>query len=173
MSLTLYEASVPVFTRGLTILSSMLDKAEAHASGNGVAIASYIEARLASDMLTLAGQVQRASDTAKFGAARLTATEAPSFADEEVTLDQLRERCAKTVAYLGTFAAGSFEGGDTRAVTFGGGANKQTLPGNRYLLQFALPNFFFHVTTAYDILRHKGVPVGKRDYLGPFDETSA
>lgn len=173
MPLTLYEASVPVFTRGLTILASILDKAESHASLNDVELASYVDARLAPDMLTLAGQVQRASDTAKFGAARLTATEAPSFADEEVTFDQLRERCSKTIAYLGSFAPGAFEGSETRQVTFGGGTNKQILPGNRYLLQFALPNFFFHVTTAYDILRYKGVPVGKRDYLGPSDQDPA
>lgn len=173
MSLTLYEASVPVFTRGLTILSTLLDRAEAHASGTGEALASYVEARLAPDMLTLAGQVQRASDTAKFAGARLTASEARSFADEETTFEQLRERCAKTVAYLGTLAPLAFEGSTTRAITFGGGAFRQTLTADRYVLQFALPNFFFHVTTAYDILRHKGVPVGKRDYLGPFDGTSA
>ena len=173
MSLTLYEATVPVFTRGLTILSILLDRAEAHASESGKVASSYVAARLAPDMLTLAGQVQRASDTAKFGAARLTATEAPSFADEEATFDQLRARCAKTIAYLGTVAPAAFEASDTRAVTFGGGANKQTLPADRYVLQFALPNFFFHVTTAYDILRHEGVPVGKRDYLGAFDDTSS
>jgi hypothetical protein len=173
MPLTLYETSIPVFTRGLTILSTLLDTAEAHASGRGEALASYVEARLAPDMLTLAGQVQRASDTAKFGAARLTATEAPSFADDETTFEHLRARCAKTVAYLESFTPDAFEGDDTRAITFGGGAHKQTLPADRYILHFALPNFFFHVTTAYDILRHKGVPVGKRDYLGPFDATAS
>jgi uncharacterized protein len=172
MPLTLYEASVPVFTRGLTILSTLLDRAEAHADQTGAPAASYVEARLAPDMLTLAGQVQRASDTAKFGGARLTGVQAPSFADEETTFAQLRERCARTVAYLGTLAPAAFAGSDTRAVTFGGGANQRTLPADRYVLQFALPNFFFHVTTAYDILRHMGVPVGKRDYLGPFDETA-
>jgi uncharacterized protein len=172
MPLTLYEASVPVFTRGLTILSALLDKAEAHAAQTGEPLASYVEARLAPDMLTLAGQIQRASDTAKFGGARLTGVQAPSFADDEVTFDHLRERCAKTVADLGTLPPAAFEGGDTRAVSFGSGAHQRTLPADRYVLQFALPNFFFHVTTAYDILRHTGVPVGKRDYLGPFEETS-
>ncbi len=168
MSLTLYEVSVPVFTRGLTILSTLLEKAEAHTSGSEEMLASYFEARLAPDMLTLAGQVQRASDTAKFAAARLTATEGPSFADEETTSGQLRERCAKTVAYLASVTPAAFEGTVTRAITFGGGGYSHTLPANRYILQFALPNFFFHVTTAYDILRHSGVPVGKPDYLGPF-----
>ncbi|MGV7030853.1 DUF1993 domain-containing protein [Methylobacterium symbioticum] len=173
MSLSLYNVSVPVFTRGLTILSTLLAKAEAHASETGEPLASYVEARLAPDMLTLAGQVQRASDTAKFGGARLTGASAPSFADDETTFDQLRERCSRTITYLGTLPPPAFEGSEARPVTFGGGTSKQTLPAERYVLQFALPNFFFHVTTAYDILRHKGVSVGKRDYLGPFDETSS
>lgn len=173
MSLSLFDASVPVFTRGLTILSTLLDRAEAHATESDIALSTYVEARLAPDMLTLAGQVQRASDTAKFGAARLTGTQAPSFADDETTFDQLRERCAKTIAYLSTMRPESYAGSEARTVTFGGGATKWALPGDRYLLQFALPNFFFHVTTAYDILRHKGVPVGKRDYLGPYEGAGA
>ncbi|UIN35013.1 DUF1993 domain-containing protein [Methylobacterium oryzae] len=172
MSLSLYDVSVPVFMRGLTILSTLLDKAEAHASETGEPLETYLETRLAPDMLTLVGQVQRASDTAKFGGARLTGAAAPSFADDETTFDQLRERCTKTAAYLSTLAPATFEGSDTRPVTFGGGANERTLSADRYVLQFALPNFFFHVTTAYDILRHKGVPVGKRDYLGSYDDTS-
>lgn len=138
-----------MLTRGLTILSTLLDKAEAYAAESGTVPASTIEARLAPDMLTLAGQVQRASDTAKFAAARLTGTDAPSFADDETTFDQLRERCAKTIAYLRTVAPSAFKDSEARTITFGGGANRWTLPGDRYLLQFALPNFFFHVTTAY------------------------
>lgn len=169
MSFSLYDASVPVFRRGLTILPTLLDKAETHAGETGGDLASYVEARLAPDMLTLAGQVQRASDTAKFGAARLSGREAPSFADDEMTLNQLRERCAKTLAYLDTFSPQHFEGSEARSITFGGGASKWTLPGDRYLLEFALPNFFFHIATAYDILRHRGVPVGKRDYLGSYE----
>ena len=171
MSLSLYDASVPVFRRGLTILPVLLDKAEAHAAETGVTLASYVEARLAPDMLTLAGQVQRASDTAKFGASRLTGRDAPSFADEETTFDQLRERCARTIAFLDTVAPADFEGSAARSISFGG-TPKWTLPGDRYLVQFALPNFFFHVTTAYGILRHSGVPVGKRDYLGAFGPLS-
>jgi uncharacterized protein len=169
MSLSIYESSVPVFARGLAIASSLLDKAVAHAQENGADPASYVEARLAPDMLNLAGQIQRASDTAKFAAARLTGTEAPAFPDEEKSIDELKVRCTKTNAYLEQFSPAQFEGSEQRMVTFGGGANKRTLAGNRYLLSFALPNFFFHVTTAYDILRHLGVPVGKRDYLGSFE----
>ena len=173
MPLSMFDASVPVLTRGLTILSTLLEKGEKHAAENGTDEAALVGARLAPDMLPLAGQVQRASDTAKFAAARLTGTEAPSLPDDETTIDQLRQRCAKTIAYLERVERSGFEDSEQRLVTFGGGANKWTLPGDRYLLTFALPNFFFHVTTAYDILRHRGVPVGKRDFLGPFDGASA
>jgi uncharacterized protein len=168
MPLSIYDASIPVFTRGLGIVTALLDKGAAHAATQGVALSSYVEARLAPDMLTLAGQIQRASDTAKFSAARLTGTEAPGFPDDETDFDQLRARCAKTIAYLEGFSADQFEGSGQRTINFGG-SNKWSMPGERYLLVFALPNFFFHVTTAYDILRHLGVPVGKRDYLGSFD----
>ena len=168
MSYSVYDGSIPVLVRGLTILSALLDKGAAHAQQHNIDPVFLPSARLAPDMLTLAGQVQRASDTAKFAAARLTGTEAPSFADEEATFEQLKNRCAKTITYLQSVERTSFEGGDTRQVTFGG-SNGWTLPGDQYLLQFALPNFFFHVTTAYDILRHNGVLVGKRDYLGSFE----
>lgn len=166
MPISMYDATVPVLLRGLTVLSDLLDKGERHA---GPAAAELVGARLAPDMLTLAGQVQRASDTAKFAAARLTGGEAPPFVDDETTLDALRERCARTATFLRGVAPEAFAGSETRIVTFGGGASKWTLPGETYLLTFALPNFFFHLTTAYDILRHQGVPIGKRDYLGPHD----
>ncbi len=167
MPLSMYDASVPVFTRGLAVLSNLLDKGARHAAEQGIAEADLVGARLAPDMLTLAGQVQRASDSAKFGVARLTGTEAPAFADEEATIAALRERCAKTVAYLGQLHRDGFADSEARSVTFGSKDAPWTLVGDAYLLSFALPNFFFHVTTAYDILRHKGVPVGKRDYLDP------
>lgn len=173
MTFSLYDASVPVLTRGLMNVSALLDKGEAYALEHDIPLPSCLNARLAPDMLTLTGQVQRASDTAKFTAARLTATEAPPFADDEATFGELKDRCAKTIAYLRTVEPASFEGSETRQVTFGGGPNRWTMPGHGYLLQFALPNFFFHVTTAYDILRHQGVPVGKRDFLGPLDGAAA
>lgn len=166
MPLSMYQASVPVLTRGLGVLSDLLRKGEAHAREAGLDPASIVGARLAPDMLTLAGQVQRASDTAKFTAARLTEEAGPSFADDEATLADLQERCARTAAYLEAIRSEAFEGSETRMITFGGGAQKTTLPGDAYLLGFALPNFFFHVTTAYDLLRHVGVPLGKTDYLG-------
>ncbi|MBM0205865.1 DUF1993 domain-containing protein [Micromonospora sp. STR1s_5] len=173
MPLSMFDASVPVLTRGLTILSSLLDKGARHAAENGRDEAAFVGARLSPDMLPLAGQVQRASDTAKFAAARLTGSEAPGFPDDETTFEQLRQRCANTIAYLKGVERSDFQNSESRRITFGGGANEWTLPGDRCLLAFALPNFFFHVTTAYDILRHEGVPVGKRDYLGPLDEADA
>jgi uncharacterized protein len=170
MPISMYQASIPVFTRGLNILSTLIDKGAAHVAEHKLDPASLVVARLAPDMLPLAGQVQRASDTSKFAAARLTGEPAPSFADEETTLDQLRERCARTISFLETVRPDALEGSETRMISFGGGDTKWSLRGDAYLLSFALPNFFFHVTTAYDILRHLGVAVGKRDYLGRFDE---
>lgn len=167
MPISMFDASVPVFTRGLTVLSGLLDKGARYAAEQGIAEADLVGGRLAPDMLTLAGQVQRASDSAKFGAARLTGTEAPAFADDETTIAALRERCAKTIAYLGQVQRDGFDGSETRSVTFGSKDAPWTMVGDAYLLSFALPNFYFHVTTAYDILRHKGVPIGKRDYLDP------
>ncbi|MCR0985759.1 DUF1993 domain-containing protein [Roseomonas populi] len=167
MPLSMYQASVPVFLRGLGVLSALLDKGAAHAVGTGMDPAALVGARLAPDMLTLAGQVQRASDTSKFAAARLAGLAAPAFADEEASFDELQQRIQATVAFLQSVPAEGFEGSEERAVTYGPRSSPTTLPGAEYLLGFALPNFYFHVTTAYDILRHLGAPIGKRDYLGP------
>ncbi|WP_456684457.1 DUF1993 domain-containing protein [Bradyrhizobium sp. P5_C11_2] len=171
MSLSMYQASIPVFTRGLGVLSDLLAKGEAHARASGLDPATMVATRLAPDMFPLSGQVQRASDTAKLAAVRLSGGSGPSFADEEATLDHLRARCARTVSYLETVPTEALEDSEARQITFGGGALKATLSGDAYLLTFALPNFFFHVTTAYDILRHLGVPLGKIDYLGMHDRT--
>jgi uncharacterized protein len=167
MALTIYEASVPVLVRGLGILSGLLRKGEAHAKAAGTDPNALVGARLAPDMLPLAGQVQRASDTAKFAASRLTGTEAPSFPDEETTFAALQDRISRTVAFLHGFNAEQFAESETREITIGSGESARRLAGTEYVLAFALPNFFFHVTTAYDILRHNGVAVGKRDYLWP------
>ena len=171
MPLSMYQASVPVLTRGLGVLSDLLAKGEAHARDAGLDPAAMVAARLAPDMFPLSGQVQRASDTAKYAAARLTGGSGPSLADEETTFEDLRLRCTRTVSYLETITPEALEGSEAREITFGGGALKATLSGDAYLLTFALPNFFFHVTTAYDILRHLGVPLGKIDYLGMHDRT--
>ncbi|MFL5337335.1 MAG: DUF1993 family protein [Geminicoccaceae bacterium] len=167
MPLSIHQVSIPVFQRGLETLAALLRKGEAHAQAAGTDPAALIGARLAPDMLPLSGQVQRASDTAKLAAARLTGTEAPSFADEEGTFPELQDRISRTAAYLGSFDAGRFEDSETREITIRPGNAPRSFTGIDYVLTFALPNFFFHVTTAYDILRHNGVAIGKRDYLWP------
>lgn len=168
MSLSIYDASIPVFRRGLDNLSAILDKADAHAAANAFDSAELVGARLAPDMFTLAGQVQGASDAAKICAARLTGSEIPKFPDREKTLAELQDRIGKTVAYLATFKPSQFDGSAERIVTLNVNRKPVTLEGKTYLLAFSLPNFFFHVTTAYDILRHKGLQIGKIDYLGAF-----
>lgn len=166
MSISPYELSVPVFQRGFTVLSKLLDKAEAFAEERKIKPEILVNARLSPDMLSLAGQIQRASDTAKFAAARLTGMDAPSFPDEEVTLDDLRTRIAQTVSYLATVPETAFDGAAERTVTVKSRGQEVNYTGKDYLLTFALPNFYFHLTTAYAILRHSGVPVGKLDFLG-------
>ncbi|MCA1404801.1 DUF1993 domain-containing protein [Ensifer sp. IC3342] len=166
MPLTMYTLSVPAFIRGFSALAGLLDKAEAFASEKGMPLAELFEARLAPDMLPLAGQVQRASDTSKNAIGRLTTIEAPRFPDEERSFAELHERIAKTVAFLETVEPADLEGSENREVTLSFPTLKITFSGEDYLLKFVLPNFYFHVTTAHDILRHKGVSIGKADYIG-------
>ena len=168
MSLSMYQASVPLFIRGLTVLASLLEKGAAHAAANGIDPAELINARLAPDMYPLSGQVQRASDASKFAVQRLSQVESPKFADEEATFEQLQKRIADTIAYLQSVSADKLDGADSRKVTLSFGEFKPEFQGDAYLLTFALPNFYFHITTAYGILRHAGVPIGKLDFLGPY-----
>ncbi|MGE8656141.1 MAG: DUF1993 domain-containing protein [Achromobacter sp.] len=168
MSLSMYQASVPVFIRGLTVLAALLEKGAAHAAATGSDPAALVNARLAPDMYPLSGQVQRASDAAKFAAQRLAQVEAPKFPDDETTFEQLQKRVADTIAYLRSVPADKLDGAEGRKVTLSFGEFKPQFQGDAYLLTFALPNFYFHVTTAYDILRHAGVPIGKLDFLGPY-----
>ncbi|ARO32155.1 hypothetical protein NXC14_CH04285 [Rhizobium sp. NXC14] len=165
MSISIYRLTVPMFQRGLASLKTYLDKAEAYAKEKNIDPAILVSARLASDMLPLAGQYQRASDSAKFTLARLTATHAPKFEDNETTIEHLRERLAKTEAYLAGFSAQALEGAESRQITLPGKSGI-VLPGDEYVTTFALPNFYFHVATAHAILRNQGAPIGKRDYLG-------
>jgi hypothetical protein len=169
LALSLYDVSVPVLTRGLGVLSSYLDKAEAYAREKGIDPATIIGARLFPDMYPLSGQIQRASDTSKAAMGRLTGVEMPSFPDTEQTFDDLRTRIAKTVAFLHSVDRKAFEGSENRKVEMKFGSGPVVLSAEAFALSFMLPNFFFHVTTAHDILRHSGVPVGKRDYLGSFE----
>jgi len=165
MPISLYQASVPVFTRGLTTMSHLLRKGEAYAREIGADPASLTEARLAPDMLTLAGQVQRASDTSKLAMERITGTPSPKLEDNEATFADLYARIDKTIAYIEGFNEAQLDGLESRTIELKLRDFAPTFSGSSYLFTFALPNFFFHVTTAYDILRHKGVPLSKMDYL--------
>ena len=162
MPLSMYQASIPLLVRGLDNLSAVLKKGEAHAGA-----AALVEARLAPDMFTLAGQVQRASDTAKGCAARLAGIDNPSFPDTETTFAQLQERIARTVAFLQGVKPEQVDGTEDKPIAFKAGPYTLNFTGASYLTTFVVPNFYFHVTTAYDIRRHRGVEVGKMDYLGP------
>ena len=168
MPLTLYQASIPVFIRGFNNLPAVLDKAKAHAAANNIDLSLYVNARLAHDMYPLSGQVQGASDAAKFGAARLAAITPPSFADTETTFDELQARIAKTLDFLKTVNEAQINGRAGGQVTLKIRGKEMNFDCEPYLLNFVLPNFFFHLTTAYDILRNQGVPLGKMDYLGSF-----
>jgi hypothetical protein len=164
----MHQVSVPVFVRGLNVLADLLRKAEAHVEQHGSVPDAMISARLADDMLPLSAQVQRASDTSKMSVERLSGVAAPKFEDNETSFDQLQERIANTIAYLNSVGEDAFAGSELRAIKLNFGSFQPEFKGDDYLLTFALPNFFFHVVTAHDILRNQGVPVGKRDYLGPF-----
>ncbi len=169
----MYQASVPVFLRGFDNLSVLLDQAEEFSASRKIHPSVLIEARLFPDMFPLARQVQLASDAARRGVARLAGVQAPVFEDIEVTFRDLQERVARTCDYLRDIDPGRIDGSELRDITIKVGGHDTPFTGMSYLLSFALPNFFFHVTTAYDILRHNGVPVGKQDFLGRFDEEFA
>lgn len=166
MPLSMYQASIPVFIRSFGNLSKILDKGVEYAKGKGIDPATLIEARLFEDMHPLPAQIQRASDTSKGCAARLAGIDALKFADEEKTFDDLHTRINKTVEFLKSVTPAQIDGTEQKDVTLQAGKSTLQFKGQEYLLGFVLPNFFFHVTTAYDILRHKGVPLGKMDYLG-------
>ncbi|WP_426227169.1 DUF1993 domain-containing protein [Pararhizobium sp. DWP3-4] len=168
MPVSMFKLSVPVFIRGLNVLAGLLDKAESHAAQKKIPLDDLFNARLAPDMLPLSAQIQRVSDTSKNTIGRLTGVAAPSFPDDEKTFADLRERIAKTIAYLETVKPSDLDDSDTREITITFGKLSFTFAGDDYVLKFALPNFFFHVTTAHDILRNQGVAVGKIDFLGPY-----
>jgi uncharacterized protein len=167
MSLSMYQASVPVFLHTLGALSAILDKAAAHAAQRKVEPSVLLNTRLFPDMFPFVRQVQLAADFAKGTSARLAGIDVPKFADTEATLDELKARIARTVDFLKTLQPAQIDGSENRDITIPIGGQPQLFKGQPYLLHFALPNFFFHATTAYDILRHCGVEVGKRDFIGP------
>lgn len=167
MNISMYQASVPTFVRMLNNLAAILEKAAAHAEARKIDPAVLVNSRLFPDMLPLTKQVQIASDGAKGGAARLAGMEPPKFEDTETTFAELIARIRKTIAYLDTLKAGQIDGSEDRTVTLQMRGKAVTFQGMPYLLNHVLPNFYFHVTTAYDILRHSGVELGKQDFLGP------
>jgi uncharacterized protein len=166
MSLSYFQLSVPVFLRGLDNLSKILDKAVEYANTNGIAIDELLQARLAPDMYTLIGQVQIASDASKLCTARLAGVTPPSFPDTETTLEHVRERIAKTQAFIRSVTPEQYAANAGNTISMKLPNQEVTFSQQDYLLNLALPNFYFHLTTAYDILRHKGVPIGKLDFLG-------
>ncbi len=166
MSLSLYQSSVPVYERALNAFLAILDKAEAHAAARKFDPNNYLAMRLSPDMFPLVRQVQSFCDHAKNSSFRLAAKDPPRKEDKETTVAELRDRVLSTLEMLKSIDAKAMEGGETREIIIPAGSNKLKLPGADYLIHFAMPNFYFHLTTAYDILRASGVEIGKRDFMG-------
>ena len=165
--MTFYEASVPAFLQILGSLTGILTKAEAHCKAKNIQPEALLGARLYPDMLAFSKQIQLVCDFAAKGCARLTHSEVPTTVDTEKTFDELRQRLTKTIDYVKTFKPAQFDGAEAREVTFPAGPDKTlTLKGQQFLNNFAFPNFYFHAATAHGILRHNGVEIGKRDFLG-------
>lgn len=171
MSLSLYEVSIPTFLHTLSSLKNILDKAVAHAEARKFDPNVFVSMRLYPDMLPLNRQVQIATDAAKGAAARLSGTEPPKFEDNEVTMAELAMRITKTVDYLQSFKPEQFAGAESRVITIKTPRNTFNFKAADFVRHWALPNFFFHVTTAYGLLRHGGVEIGKADYLGAVPQT--
>jgi len=165
LSLSLYDASIAVYARMLGNLSHFLDKAQAYAAERHVELAGLAEASLGHGMHPLVRQVQLASDAAKGGAARLAGIEPPAMPDTETTFPELKERIARTLAFLQTVKREQVDGQEGRQIVLTFPGRSMEFTGQSFLLTFSLPNFLFHVTTAYAILRNQGVPLGKMDYL--------
>ena len=166
MSLGMYNATIPMLKQLLGGLSKNLDKAAAFAEAKKVDPLVLTGSRLAPDMFALARQVQIASDQARGGVARLAGVEMPAMADTETTIDELKERIAKTIAFLDSFTPAQIDGSEDREITLKMRVGEMKFTGANYLTQWIIPNFTFHCTTAYNILRHNGVEIGKRDFLG-------
>jgi YD repeat-containing protein len=166
MAFSIYQASIPVFIHGLRNLSSFLGKAHADAQTRKIDFSVLANARLAPDMFPLSRQIQIASDMVKNGAGRLAGIELPSFPDTETTYDELQARIEKTIAFLGTIKESQLEGAESRDILLKFPGREISFSGADYLSLFVLPNFYFHLTAAYAILRHNGVQIGKMDFMG-------
>ncbi|MET3118021.1 hypothetical protein AAKU64_002245 [Undibacterium sp. GrIS 1.8] len=169
MTISMYAASVPVFRQMLNSLSDVLSKAEAHATAKNIDPAALLQSRLFPDMLPFTRQIQIAADFAKSVPARLASIEVPAYEDNEQTFADLQARIAKTLALLDTLTPTQFDGSEELEIVLRPGTPKEKkLSGQNYLLSYGLPQFFFHVTTAYSLLRHNGIEIGKKDYMGNF-----
>jgi len=166
VAISIYDQLVPPFTQMLESLDKVLSKAEADATARKIDPQVFINARLAPDMLPLKVQVQIMTDQCKGGASRLTGQEPPKWADDEATFADLHARVAKTIAYLKSFKPAQFDGAETRAIELKFPNATFNFTGKDYFLKFVTPNFYFHYTTAYAILRHNGVQIGKADFIG-------
>lgn len=166
MTLSMYQASIPPMTRGLTNLINILSKGEQYAQHKSIEPTVLLNTRLYPDMFPLTKQIQIASDLCRRGVARLAGLEPPVMEDNETTFAQLIERIEKTISYLETFSPEQLEGSESKSISLPVREQTMTFEGMPFLLMFVLPNFYFHLTTAYDILRHCGVELGKMDYLG-------
>ncbi len=167
MQASIYTLSAPIFTRMLGNLDAILDKAIAHAAQRQIDPTVLMASRLFPDMLPMSRQIQVACDFAKGTVSRLCGEEPPKWDDTETSLADLKTRIARTVAFVAGFAPARYEGGDTRVIELKIRGETVHIAGLDYLTRMALPNFFFHVTTAYDLLRKDGVAIGKRDFIGP------
>ena len=166
MTISMYAASVPLFRRSMTALSAVLGKGAAFAEAKRIDPSVLLQSRLAQDMFPLVRQVQSVSDNAKGGVARLAGVEIPKFADEETTFAQLQDRLARTLDFIGSVPAEKIDGSEAREIVLTMRVGEVRFTGQDYLLHFVIPNVLFHCTTAYGILRHNGVELGKMDYLG-------
>ena len=166
MSISMYDACAPRFASMLRNLDAILGKAQAHAAAKKIDPAVLMSARLFPDMLPFVKQVQIATDHAKGAVARLAGVEVPRFEDTEQSFDELRARLAKTIAFVESFSAEQFDGSEDRDISLRAGGKDLAFKGMPYLIGYAIPNFYFHLVTAYNILRHNGVEIGKGDYLG-------
>lgn len=165
MAITMYQASVPAFKVHLSALDGLIDKAVAYADARKIDHAALLSARLYPDMFTFTRQVQVACDFAKGAVARLANIEVPNHADTETTFAELKGRIAKVLAFIETVKPEQMEGAEGRTISLKVGPNEMTFAGADYLLGFVLPNFYFHSATAYGLLRHNGLEIGKRDFM--------
>ena len=166
MSISMYQASIPVFIRALNNLAVILEKATVHAEARKIEPSALLGARLFPDMFPMSRQVQLATDTVSSGAARLAGVEVPVYENNEASFAELLARIRKVVSYLGILKAGQIDGTEDKTVSWQSRSSTKSMQGLPYLTSHVLPNLYFHVTTAYNILRHNGVELGKMDYLG-------